>query len=509
MRPQRHSRSIPTLPGQTLTTHKYRRMLRFLMIVFWLWSCIAVQALAQVTLRGLVREAGGEPLSGATVLIDGGSKGITTDLNGQFELTINHELPFTLWIRYLGYIEKQLLVSTPIGFLEIELEKSTQLIDQVTVTASRHPEKVTSAPAALSIVDSRRLQAEVVSHPILSLRNLPGVEIQEHSIGRYQVGLRSRRTTIEGGETFVLVDNRQLVTPGLTFVSFSASPVDPIDLDRIEVVRGPGSALYGPGVEGGVIHFITKNPFDAPGTSLSLSGGSQSSLGLSIRQAGVVGKKLGYKILGIYNRATNWPLDKSDSTDAATLAMFKDTIRSSLTGKIHDIYPDDQKMRRFNLTAQLDYRLNNNKSLTAAGGYSQVTARSLILFYGQETRTPHVFGQVKYQSPRFFSQIYATQIRNKETGFTYDRGLTDYLLNTNLEAQAQYRNHTLARERLNLVAGTDYRVTFVDTKGLFSGRNEKKDNYSIWGAYAQAKWSFTPELQTLAAARVDYFAAVH
>ena len=62
------------------------------------------------------------------------------------------------------------------------------------------------------------------------------------------------------------MDYRSLVGPGIGTFQSDQSGISRIDLERIEVVRGPGSALYGPGVTSGVIHFITKNPIDHPGT---------------------------------------------------------------------------------------------------------------------------------------------------------------------------------------------------------------------------------------------------
>ena len=57
--------------------------------------------------------------------------------------------------------------------------------------------------------------------------------------------------------------------------AYGLMPISTLDIDRIEVVRGPGSALYGSGVDQGLMHFVTKSPFSYPGTSISTAGGEQ------------------------------------------------------------------------------------------------------------------------------------------------------------------------------------------------------------------------------------------
>ena len=67
-----------------------------------------------------------------------------------------------------------------------------------------------------------------------------------------------------------MLDYRSLISPGLEYFDSQNSPINNIDLERIEVVLGPASALYGPDVTTGVVHFISKNPFEHPGSTAEL-----------------------------------------------------------------------------------------------------------------------------------------------------------------------------------------------------------------------------------------------
>ena len=67
-----------------------------------------------------------------------------------------------------------------------------------------------------------------------------------------------------------MLDYRSLISPGLEIFDSQNSPINQIDVERVEVVLGPSSALYGPDVTSGVVHFISKDPFKRPGTTAKL-----------------------------------------------------------------------------------------------------------------------------------------------------------------------------------------------------------------------------------------------
>ena len=95
-------------------------------------------------------------------------------------------------------------------------------------------------------------------------------------------------------------------------------PIPTLDVSRIEVVRGPGSALYGSGVDQGLIHFITKDPFSYPGTSISTGGGERGLFETEFRHAGVINENLGYKIVGEYATGEDWELQRDNPDDLMT-----------------------------------------------------------------------------------------------------------------------------------------------------------------------------------------------
>ncbi len=464
----------------------------------------------QTTIRGIVLAPDSKtPLPYATIRIMRHSEWVITDEEGKFTLESPKSLPVTLVVDHLAYHSKFFELVTEEPEHQLILDDDIKMLDPVIVSASRKVEKKTSAPSAISTVHSPKLRSEALFNPVLSLRNLPGTDIQEQGIGTYQIGLRGRTTPVEGGETFILEDYRQLNIPGLLFSPFSLSAITDIDLDRVEVVRGPASALYGPGMEAGLVHFISKNPFLHPGTAVSLFGGQQSMFGVSVRHAGVLDKKLGYKLVGTYRRADNWAFDENDPVDAAILDRFARNIVSARTGQEIEVDTDENEVENLNLNLTLDYKFSPETHLVLTGGYGFATQRGVTATdYFKYNKLPNIFGQARLSSKRLFAQIYFRNVPNKEHSISYLSGVARYSVGTQVEGQIQYQLPSLFTPALDVTIGSDYRLTFVDTQRTFAGRNEDNDDYSIWGTYIQAEYKWQPNIKIIGAGRLDHFAAV-
>jgi len=162
-----------------------------------------------------------------------------------------------------------------------------------------------------------------------------------------------------------------------------------LDIDRIEVVRGPGSALYGPGVTSGVIHFISKSPIDKPGTSVELVGGQLNTFGISARHATKVSDKFGFKINAVVKKGDEFTLDNVE--DAAQIAKFQKQVEfPAITGGIvdatqpgrvllteRDLDPDGDGnvmqdfWEQFSTTATLEFRPQDDLSINIQLEFSE------------------------------------------------------------------------------------------------------------------------------------------
>ncbi|MDQ3517700.1 MAG: TonB-dependent receptor plug domain-containing protein, partial [Gemmatimonadota bacterium] len=161
-------------------------------------------------------------------------------------------------------------------------------LDTVTVTATR---TVTSSPlleaAAVSITGADKLTSSPVRILPDVLRESPGVQVQQTNAGHGAVILRG----MTGNQVLVLVDGIRLNTATVRDgPNQTLSLIDPEQIQRIEIIRGPGSALYGSDAMGGVINVVTKRPTGQPSASASLMYASSDD-GVRAHAEGSVGRQ--------------------------------------------------------------------------------------------------------------------------------------------------------------------------------------------------------------------------
>jgi len=213
---------------------------------------------AQNTLTGSVVDDSNQPLPGVNIIIQGTSIGTTTDFDGNFSFKTDNQIPLSIEASYLGFNTQIIEVNSANQILSITLESGNSYLDEIIVSASRKPEKVLNAPASVSVITAKDIEngASVID-PLRNLINIPGVQLQQTSANSMNIEMRAG-SGVFGTGTFPILDYRYLVSPASgSFFSFQ-SGISNIDLASIEVIRGAGSALYGPGVVSGIVHFRSK-----------------------------------------------------------------------------------------------------------------------------------------------------------------------------------------------------------------------------------------------------------
>ena len=503
-------------------------MKRLLVLAVAFLAFATVTLHAQTTISGIITDAElGDPLIGANVIIQGTTVGASTDLDGNFSITSDTPLPWTLDISYTGFAPQTLTVSGGQTGMSIELQPSALIGQEVVVSASRRREKVQEAPASISVFNDRKLEATPNENPVRAIINAPGVTVQQQSAGRINIQLRGDGGLF-GSASFPILDYRSLTGPGLGTFDALNSPINNLDIERIEVVRGPGSALYGPGVTAGVIHFISKSPIDKPGTSIELIGGELNTFGGSFRHATKVSDKFGFKINGVFKRGDEFTLDINDPEDAEQIALLSTTItRPTITNDVvdatipgqvllteRDLDPDgdgnplQDHWDQQSLTASLEFRPQDDLSVNVAGGWNQASA----VFYNSQgeglTQTRELWGQARVQKGGLFAQVF--YLDNNGTSddrptFLYQTGNETGIARKQFEAQAQYNFDTPNLLNAVWTAGIDYRTSIANGNNQVYGRNEDDDDFSIVGAYIQGKFALGEKLDLVLAARGDRF----
>lgn len=214
-------------------------------------------------------EQGGEPLIGATVLIKGTVRGTTTNTRGEFRISDIPAGTYTLVSSLVGYQrETRAEVVVEEGretFVEFRLTSSPVQLEQVVVTAGKRQQSLEEVPVSMSILDAAQI-AERNSLTIdEALRYVSGVNMTG-----FQVNIRgsSGYSRGAGSRVLMLLDGIPFITGDTGELNFESIPV--AQVDRIEVVKGASSALYGSNALGGVINVITKELPQVPETDVRM-----------------------------------------------------------------------------------------------------------------------------------------------------------------------------------------------------------------------------------------------
>ncbi len=466
-------------------------------VAIQLMLLLPVLASAQTaTLQGRVTDAAtGQALPGANVVVTsagGALTGAATDANGNYTVKGLNAGTYSVAVSFIGYEKKSASATLNAGAAEtinFTINPSSITVNETVVSASRVEEKVLNAPASISILEATEIRQTVSPSSQMILANATGVDMARTGIDREEIVLRGFNNAFSGA-TYVLTDYRQAAVASLGVNLHSVMPNAAIDLERVEVVRGPGSALYGAGVDAGVIHYITKNPFSFPGTSVSVGGGERASVYGSFRHAGVMSHKLGYKITGQYAQADDWQMDPNDPLDAQQLASDRGI-------------PRNYDYLKYNLNGYLQYRLSDATTLSATGGYSSLDATVLSgIGTVQADGFGYTYGQLRLQSGRFFAQTYLNK-NNAGNSFVYGTGRKVEDSSRLLNAQAQY-DFNLSNGRHKVIVGADFDFTTPETNGTIYGRNEDNDEIQEYGGYLQTTSALAAKLDVTLALRGDY-----
>ncbi len=470
-------------------------MLRFLpqVMVFLLISTLMLFAQEGEISGTVTDQSTGEALIGANVFLEGTTLGSATDQNGRFQIERVPAGTYTLTVSYIGYGDLSLrnitVRSGQTTTVDVQLIPTGVGLNAVTISASRRPEKTLDAPASVSVLSAADIRTVVAPSSDYLLVNTTGVDVSQTGVDRREVVLRGFNNAFSGS-AYVLTDYRQAAVAALAVNVHSIMPNIALDLEKVEIVRGPGSALYGPGVDAGVIHYITKGPFDHPGTTVSVGGGERSSVFGAFRHAGLLSEKVGYKITGQYARADDWRLDPNDPIDQAQLTSDAPGISRNYD------------YEKFNINGLLQFKLGDQTFLTANGGFSTLTGTVLSgIGTVQAEGFGYTYGQVRLQSGGFFAQAYLNK-NDANDSFVYGTGQAVVDNGQQLNVQAQYTFDPSPKQ--NFIIGADLDRTTPDTEGTIYGRNEDDDTINEVGGYIQSVTHLSEKLDFTVALRGDY-----
>ncbi|MEC7619696.1 MAG: TonB-dependent receptor [Bacteroidota bacterium] len=249
----------------------------------------------------------GQPLSSASVFVMGNNSGVTTNAEGQFSIYISNIANPELVISYLGYKSQIIKISsktTDLGIIELEWDNK---LEEVVVSGTLKPISKLDSPVPIEVYGQTFFQANPTASVFEALENVNGIRPQLNcsicSTGEIRINGQ------EGGYTMVMIDGLPIISGLSTVYGFSGIPQSLIE--RIEIVKGPASTLFGSEAVAGVINLITELPENSAKLAVEsfVSGWGEVNTDLSYKYS--LSKKT-RALLGVNYFNYSNPIDKNE-----------------------------------------------------------------------------------------------------------------------------------------------------------------------------------------------------
>ena len=438
----------------------------------------------------------GEHIAFATVTAKGTTLGVATDATGHYFLKNLPQGQYTLAASSLGYKTVERVVDISVGeTLEVnfELNQDVLSLEEVVVSANRTETNRKTSPTIVSVASAKLFESTAANNLAETMNFQSGLRVENNCSTCGTVQLRING--LEGQYSQVLLDSRPIFSALAAVYGLEQLPVAMIE--RVEVIRGGGSALFGANAIGGVVNIITKEPLRnsllLSNTTHILDGGT-TDFNTSLNGSFVSDDyKTGVYLFGMvrdrdfYDRNGDGFSDipKLTSETAGFRAYYKTSPYTRLTAEYHHIHEFrrggdqfDLPPHRANIAEQLDHKIDG-------GGlkfdYFSPNNRHRLGIYAS---TQHI-GRNSYfgtdQNPDTYG---ATQDETHVAG-----------------AQYSYSFARLLFLPSDLTAGIEYNYNALHDKYVGVGRNFRQTTHST-GFFFQNEWK-SEKLNFLLGARLD------
>ncbi len=454
-------------------------------------------ALAQTTgtIQGRVTDKRtGDPLPFVNVVVKGTTTGAATNAEGMYQIGNLAPGTYTLVARLVGHevqeVSGVVVTAGATTTRDIVLAELAVQISEMTVYgASRRAERITEAPAAISTLAPKEIQLYSATGQLPRLLEMqPGVDIVQSGIQDFNINTRGFNSSLNR-RLLVLLDGRDLAIAFLGAQEWNGLPVPLEDIGRLELVRGPGSALYGPNAFNGVINITTPAPKEVLGTKVSYSAGELALQRADVRHAGLLGDHISYKANAGRVQSSTWTRNRAHAGPYEYPGLSREA---------RALDPDDVVSTYFN--GRVDYEFDEN-TITAEGGFSEVQNEVFLTGIGrvQVTKAHKPWGRLNFSNPNLNVMVWAQGRKSIEPQYSLLSGAPLDERSGIVNGEIQY-NFNLLDDAMRVVLGVSHRYYHVNTRGTLMA--EKQDDNTS-GAFGQVEYSPIEWIKFVAAARWD------
>lgn len=363
-------------------------------------------------------------------------------------------------------------------------ESLEDLMNIKITSVSKKPENLSRTPAAIYVITQEDIERSGARNIPDLLRMAPGVDVAQVDANRWAISIRGFND-LYSDKVLVLIDGRTVYTPIFSGVYWDQMDVPLNDIERIEVIRGPGGTIWGANAVNGVINIITKSAKDTQGASATLGAGSAEKTDDEVQYGGKIGKKGYYRVFGHY-------ADYGSLNDAAHRSDL-DAWQLWHSGFRADLNPAGKNSAT----------LEGDAFTTDAGGLSTTgfkpNALNTEIYDDKVANTggsvlakwSHTFSPRSSASLQFYDSYYS----RVDSGFPEKLNTADF----------EFQNHISLGSRHDVVWGLGYRDYNDDLgQGLFVTFNPAEKNYGLFSAFFQDEIRLTDALRLTVGAREEH-----
>lgn len=476
------------------------------------------------SVSGEVTGADGQALIGASVVVEGQNMGTTTDDAGKYLISDVPAGTYQITASYVGYSSqsKQVNVSAGNNTVNFMLSEGLMFGEELVISASKRPEKLTESPATIQTISAEQIEKYAGNSAELLARQ-KGIDYFRAGIAGPAFNVRGFNSNFNS-KNLQVTDGRfsNLIATGLPF-----GVLDPVlqdDIERVEVILGPNSTLYGPNAHNGLLNTITKDPRRSEGTTVTITpgvtGDGDAYWGARIRHAQRLNDKLAFKVNAGYTKATEF-----EFADSVYIDRDLDGIKEG-----YEELELDRDVELLKLNGELVYEVGNGWDMKLGAGHSNSTFLSptnvgrnqikdwKINYYQWRLNNKNWFVQAYYTTSKTDS-TYAIDERTKQYYRLLDSGSSDaeargplsygsgalFIDNSSrLNGEVQYNNQF---GKLNLITGVQYQKDMANSEGTYlldGGPDGDGIDISQFGGYVHLQYNINNMYRLIGAARYDH-----
>lgn len=434
---------------------------------------------AQRKLYGRVTDSNRSPLPGANVVVKGlAHLGAVADEDGVYELHLPDNENYLITASYIGYHDVSKNTREGDGdTLHLQLEENNMLLDQVVVTGTRTPKLLKDVPIVTRVISGLEIQRMDVTHVGELLQTeLPGIEFsysmnQQSSINMSGFG---------GNSVLFLVDGERLAGETLDNVDYTRLNLD--NVERIEIVKGAASSLYGSNAIGGVVNIISRESTEPWSVHVNSRYGAYHEQ----RYGGSIG----------FNQGRFNSLTHVQYTSVGDIDLSAGRVQEEV-GDYNRIYGNST----LHVKQRLQFAAMDQLKFTARAGY----------FFRERNSSESQKDHYRSFTGGLKGDYNLTASDHWELSYAFDQyDKSDYLLLNHLDVrdysnvQHTFRtlyNHTFA-DRHILTVGGDYMRDYLMSYQFTDGGSHTQYTADL---FAQFDWNPHKRFNLIAGLRFDYF----